>query len=138
MADIPHNRFSRKTALLFLILAGSIWLFIEATQFVSRRNSDLLGVAVVLAGSILGIAIARSIGCKSLFASILGGAAGCAIEVGVSMFLQVLLIPPEPGTVYKFGGGIGSAIAGLLGGLFLGGFSGSIVGLIAGLARKIP
>jgi hypothetical protein len=135
----PEARRSlRKTAWLLLALVASIWLSLAATSVASWRHSDLFGCAVILVGSILGIAIARSMSCKSLFASVVGGASGCAIVVGLSLFLQPLLIASEPGTSYKFGNGIGAAVVGLLLGLFLGGLCGSVVGLIAGLLRKIP
>src|SRR5579863_3092370 len=98
-APEPH-RSSRKTGLLSLALIASIGTFLLASMS-SWRHSEFLGYAIILVGSVLGIAIARSMGMKTLTASILGGAAGCAIVLGVTFFLQPLLIPPEPGTVYK-------------------------------------
>ena len=137
--SFPAPRHSSiKTACLSLALVASIPLFLAATRIVSQRNSDILGVAEILVSSILGIAIARSMNRTSSSASMLGGAAGGAIVLGATFFFHVLLVPPEPGTIYKFGNGIGSAFAGLLGGLFLGGVSGGVDGLLAGLLRKIP
>jgi hypothetical protein len=137
MATRASHRVSRKTAWLSVTFAGSVLLSVAAGLSV-WRHSAILGVPFILASSILGVAIARSMGHRTVSASTLGGAAGCAVLVGVTFFFEIWLIPPEPGTVYKFGGGVESAIAGLLGGLFIGGLWGSIVGLVAGLFRKIP
>jgi hypothetical protein len=132
------RRWSRKTTWLFLTLIGSIGLSLAAKRVVGQQNTELLGYAVILVGSILGIAIVRSMTRKGLLASIIGGASGCATLVGFSIFIEVLFISPEPGTRYKFGDGIDAAMIGLLLGLFLGGIWGAVAGLIAGLLRKIP
>jgi hypothetical protein len=121
---------------LLLALIISIGMFLLASMS-SWRHSEVLGYALILVGSTIGIAIARSMDRNSLGASILGGAAGCAVLVGATAFLQPLLIHPEPGTAYKFGGGLGSAIGGLVLGVVFGGLSGSVVGLVAGLLRKV-
>lgn len=131
-------RFSKRTAWLCVAIVACIGLSLAATPMVSHSGSDVWAYALILISSTVGIAIARSAGCRSVGSSIIGGGAGCAIVLGVLFFLMPLLIPPEPGTVYKWGGGMGSAIPGFVLGLILGGFSGGIVGLVVGLIRRIP
>ena len=130
------RRFSISIPWVVFIVVASIGLFFAAARVLGQRNflSEILGLAGVLSGSILGITVSWSTGCRSMFASIVGGGVGCAVALGASSFFGPLLIPPEPGTVYKFGQGIGGAIAGLLGGSLAGGICGGFFGMLAGVA----
>lgn len=132
---IPEaRRLSVSIPWLLLILVGTMGLYVVGGRLIGQRKmflGTILEVSVILIGSILGITVMRSTGRRSVSASIVGGAAGCAVTFGGCLFFAAALIPPEPGMA------VTDPFAGMLCGTLSGGFCGSVVGLFAGLGRAI-
>lgn len=127
------RRFSISIPWSLLILVGTVGLFFVGARLIAERNLLLaltLDFSAILSWSILGITVMWSTGRRNVFASILGGAAGCAVVYGACMFFGAFLIPQKPGAEY-------GPIAGMLWGSLGGGIYGSVVGLVAGLGRVI-